>query len=553
MGTQSKPVGEGFSDETLLWGGGLFVAYGIWKKMCVFMNHVLSTFWGRMSLSLVIATSTVAILFLLKREWHRRDEIKKKEKAILGPGPGSIFVAVTEKGEEVHLKPKQRTMHTQVVGTTNAGKTESVIIPWVIQDMRKKRGILLIDGKADRSLLDKLWAYAVNEGREKDFMLFSLGNVEESQTFNPLVGGTAEEITERIFNAFEFENPFYRSIQFEVLSQVLRIFLGAGVAPTFIKLHQAISSPMILEELVEKQNDPLLRHWVTYFRNLSGSERDQRTAGLTSQIGHFAFGKSAVLFNAEKPAITIDDALRNNMIVYFQLPALLSPFLGKASGKLVLQSLQAAIANRHLSGERSHTFFSVMLDDFSEYLTPGFVTVLNKSRSANVGIVFAHQSMGDIDAMGPAVANAISTNSNVKIFMRGNDPDSAEHFAKVVGTRGEMKFTERRKIGFWKDEGTGDVSARDVEAFVRHPNKFKRALGVGQAVLMVPHDGGTTDALVRFQMFPDIEAATPLPRFNHERPVVLVVPKDPTTKERSREEPFLQAMQNQPTQKRGEA
>jgi hypothetical protein len=47
------------------------------------------------------------------------------------------------------LKPRQRSMHTQVIGTTNAGKTESVIIPWAIQDIHSGKGLLLIDGKAD--------------------------------------------------------------------------------------------------------------------------------------------------------------------------------------------------------------------------------------------------------------------------------------------------------------------------------------------------------------------------------------------------------------------
>jgi TonB-dependent SusC/RagA subfamily outer membrane receptor len=37
-------------------------------------------------------------------------------------------------------------MHTQVVGTTNAGKTESVILPWAIDDIKNGRGLILIDG-----------------------------------------------------------------------------------------------------------------------------------------------------------------------------------------------------------------------------------------------------------------------------------------------------------------------------------------------------------------------------------------------------------------------
>ena len=118
------------------------------------------------------------------------------------------------------------------------------------------------------------------------------------------------------------------------------------------------------------------------------------------------------------------------------------------------------------------------MDDFSEYLYPGFVSILNKSRSANIGIVFAHQALGDIKTLGEPIANAILTNSNLKIFMRGNDPDSAEYFSKVIGTETGQKQTLRTTRAFWSQQSTGEASVRDVEEFIVHPNYFKREMGV---------------------------------------------------------------------------
>ncbi|MCM2279253.1 MAG: TraM recognition domain-containing protein [Oligoflexia bacterium] len=431
-------------------------------------------------------------------------EKREREKAILAPAPGSVYCGKTKEGEEVHIKPRQRAMHTQVIGTTNAGKTESVILPWAIQDIEQGRGLILIDGKADRSLLDKLWTYTVKSGREKDFRLFSLSHIEESHQFNPLIGGTAEEISERVFNSFEFENPYYRSLQFEIFSQVMRVFEAAKFVPTFTRVHEVITKPNRLQAIARELEDSSLREWSEYFAALSISERAQRTSGLTAALSHFAFGKSACLFNTEKPGITLEDALNQNLIVYFQLPVLLSPFLGKASGRMILQCLQSAVANRHRSADKSPQFFSVFLDDFSEYLYPGFVSVLNKSRSANVGVVFAHQALGDIKTMGDAIANSILTNANIKVFMRGNDPESAEYFSKVIGTVKAIKYTERRKKVLWKEEATGDTSAREVDEFVIHPNHFKRELGVGEAVMIIPHEAGSRAIEIKFRRYGDL-------------------------------------------------
>lgn len=425
------------------------------------------------------------------------------ERSVLGKETDSVFCGNTIDGEKIFIKPRQRGMHAQVVGTTNAGKTESVILPWAIQDIQQGRGLILIDGKADRQLLDKLYAYVVKSKRKKDFRLFSISNVDQSSQFNPLIGGSMEQIAERVFNSFEFDNPYYRSVQFEIFGQVLRIFRAARIVPTFERLHQAISQPKRLRPMIDSKW-PTLLAWLTEFLNLDANERNKRTSGLRAALSHFAFGDPALLFNTETPSIDLKEALANNQILYFQLPVLQSPFLGKATGKLLLQTLQSAVAERHKT--KKGKFYSVFLDDFTEYLYPGFVSILNKTRSANIGVVFAHQALGDIQTLGDAISNSILTNSNLKIFMRGSDPESAEYFSRVIGTKESMKFTERTKRGIVGEDYTGDKSARAVEEFLFHPNKFKSSLGVGEAIMVVPHEKGSKTVHMKFMKFEDIPA-----------------------------------------------
>lgn len=480
----------------------------------LFLMKVSENLWMWMKVSprhlfMVIGPILLVLIPVGRYLWVKVKKTRDKnlfEKTITAKVDDSVYCGVTDKGEDIWIKPRQRAMHTQVIGTTNAGKTESVVLPWAIQDIHSGKGLLLIDGKADNSLIDKLWAYTKLAGREKDFKLFSLSRRDQSFQFNPLLGGTAEEITERVFNAFEFDNPYYRSLQYEVMAQMMRIFESSGIVPTFQRLHQAIARPHNLKETVDKLHDPILRNWFLTYTSMSAKDREERTSGLLTAIGHFAFGENAKLFNPQHNAITIDEALKNNQIIYFQLPVMLSPFLGRATGKLVLQSLQAAVANRHrFAGKEEKKFFSVFLDDFSEYLYEGFVTILNKSRSANVGIVFAHQALGDITALGDSVANSILTNANVKVFMRGNDPDSAEYFSKVIGTLATTKTTERQTKSLLGISKSGEMSARDVEEFAIHPNIFKKDLGVGEAIMIVPHERGAKTVRIKFNKTDDLE------------------------------------------------
>ncbi|HXH74079.1 MAG TPA: TraM recognition domain-containing protein [Bacteriovoracaceae bacterium] len=525
METEKNDIGG--SERIII--GGLAIAF-LWKLCENTWKWLLAHPRFLYAIISILVCGVLYGLVLLFRKIMKKRADYLFEKSILGKEEDSVFCGSTDENEDVWIKPRQRSMHTQVIGTTNAGKTESVILPWAIQDIHSGKGLLLIDGKGDNSLIDKLWAYTKLANREKDFKLFSLSRQNESFQFNPLLGGTAEEITERVFNAFEFENPYYRSLQYEVMSQVMRIFEASKTVPTFQRLHQAMARPKVMEKMINDVNDPTIRRWYVSYCEMAPKDREERTSGLLAAISHFAFGEHAKLFNPEKYAITIDEAMKNNQIVYFQLPVLLSPFLGKATGKLVLQSLQAAVANRHrLAHGEEKKFFSVFLDDFSEYLYEGFVTILNKSRSANVGIVFAHQALGDISVLGDPIANSILTNTNLKVFMRGNDPDSAEYFSKVIGTLTATKHTERQTKSFFGVNKSGEMSVRDVEEFDVHPNEFKKGLGVGEAMMIIPHERGAKTIKIKFSKLDDLEPeAMPKP---NKLVMPLIEEKEETKKE----------------------
>jgi len=492
--------GDGQFEKIVLGGLLLVILYKIFE---IFLRWIDNP--RHLAVLVLVLLSILILIFnVIKAKIEALSSKHQKEKQVLEFVKDSVYCGKTDKKEEVWVKPSQRIMHTQIVGTTNAGKTESVIIPWAVDDIRRKRGLIIVDGKADNSLLDKLWSYVVKENRQADFKLFSLGHRGWSEQWNPLVGGTAEEITERVFNSFDFENPYYRSLQYEVLNQIMRIFEISNTPVSFQRIQQVIVDPELLLDLKFEKNDDGLKQWLNWFVNLPSKDRETRTSGLLTAIGHFSLGANAQLFNPASDGINIDEALTKNQILYFQLPVLLSPFLGKATGKLVLQSLQAAVANRHRQVKASKELFSVYLDDFSEYLYPGFVSILNKSRSANVGVVFAHQALGDIQTLGDPVANSILTNSNLKVFMRGNSPDSAEYFSKVIGTVGATKFTERQKKGLFGVDKSGDVSAREVEEFLIHPNVFKRELGVGEAIMVIPHAKGSKSIRIKFDKLDDL-------------------------------------------------
>lgn len=482
---------------------------------------------NRYLIALVITIIILIIYQKIKSHFLRKMEPQILENEILGESSHepSVFAGFSDKGKRVYVKPSFRRMHTQVVGTTNAGKTESVILPWAIDDIKRKRGLIIIDGKSDRSMCYpplKLYSYAKLYGRDLEVKILSLCDVEMSHTFNPLAYGNALEVTERIFKAFNFENEYYKSLQYESLLHALLIFEKTKIVPTPAKVIEALRAPVNLLHLARCSNDPKLIGWASSFIKKSNDERDQQTSGLVSQLQALAVGETASIFNAETSDIDLEKALNEGSIIYCQLPVLKIPTLGKTVGKLILQCLQSAVASRHLGNSKSNEFFSIYLDDFTEYLTESFVSLLNKSRSANVGVVFAHQALGDLAALGDGVKNTILSNSNLKIFMRTNEPESAEYFSQTIGTIQGLKKTERETSGTFGASKTGEASVRDVEEFKYHPNLFKQELGVGEAIMVLPHTKGSLPVRIQFRKTPDLADHCKFPQILKQKPKLLL-------------------------------
>ena len=118
-----RPNNPQIGDETLIWGCALLFGLLILTKAYEFLNV-----WSRKPQNQLILLIVIIFLFTPVFYWAARkheENLKKreKEKAVIGKAEGSVFCGLTNEKEEVHIKTRQRAMHTQVIGTTNAGKT----------------------------------------------------------------------------------------------------------------------------------------------------------------------------------------------------------------------------------------------------------------------------------------------------------------------------------------------------------------------------------------------------------------------------------------------
>lgn len=440
---------------------------------------------------------------------------KTVERALLlaqaGPSDASIHVGRTTDGVSLFLSEKARCGHVQILGSTGRGNTESVIVPWMARDILAGRAALLIDGKGDPEILEKLLR-ATNQSNECENHVFDLGNPDMSCAINPLQHGSAQQITDRIFTAFSFDDSYYKSVQSDITGTAVQLIQSMNESVTFKRIYQLLTDDGELGQMASRSVSTEIKQKVTRHLSTPKASRDEKLSGLLSQIAPFAVGEVSELVNgaaSPRECWNVSDVMfkaDKRHVLAILIPTLKYQDIGHQLGKLLLQELGWAIGERASRKGKSAEFLPVFLDEFAAFVYPGFTNILNKARSSKVALHLSHQSLGDLSMVSREVAEVIITNTNVKCILGLNDPTSADFMARHIGTETQEKLTEQaEETGmFTKREKTGRMSIREVEAYKIHPNLLKNFMN-GRGAIHLPTPLGNISEEIQFEALSDRE------------------------------------------------
>ncbi len=426
-----------------------------------------------------------------------------------------ILVGKTHDRIKIALPNRLRSGHVQIIGSTGRGKTESVIIPWMIQDLIWSRTSVLIDGKGDQQIYKLLTEVSLDQGIRSEIAYFDIGNIEQSMTTNPLKFGSPQQIVDRLFASLEFENIYFKNVSFSGCLMIVKMIVAQNSEVTFKKVVAALTDDGALADLFAGVPEVLRKNFesdLAKFLNQRFYDRQEKLSGLIAQIEPFATGELSELLNgtvSSRESFSlleilypklINDGFLKRKVAVILIPTLLYQKSAAILGKMFLQEIAWAIAMKERSLDKE--FSSIFLDEFSSFVYLGFLGILNKARSTNTAFHIAHQSMGDLTEISPSFAQAIHTNTNVKCVFGLNDPETADFFAKHFGTKDILEATERASHNWMGEvERSGELNVRNSESYKINPNKLKN-FSRGEGVLSFIHNGQAILEEVQFLMSP---------------------------------------------------
>ena len=396
------------------------------------------------------------------------------------PGQYSVFI-----NQDIIIPEQSRYTHLQVIGGTGSGKTRYIFYPHILQDIMNGAGVLIFDIKSN--MRKRIEQFVIAAKREKDFFCFNLGD-PNSDSYNPEAGDDPGEIFNRTFTAqyYDMNNSeqFYIDVAKRFLPAAIAVLKKKYTTITFEDLYWITVSPKkYLQPICNEMPDDINAKYLIDF--MKKEDLDKLLMGLVNKLAQFVTPAWTSQINTTNPKIDIGKIVSEGKILLFQANSGVYQQEYKAISILLMMHVQSEIARRYAIPQDQLKPFFIYLDEFDKIVYPGFAELINKAREAKVGLIFGHQSIGDLKQYGEALQNQILTNARNKVVLKLKEPTTAEYFSKAFGTR----TVERRVTSYGSDGSVSGYSDKLEEEFNIHPNDIK-FLKLGQACVDIEDDEG---------------------------------------------------------------
>jgi len=416
-----------------------FVSFLLSSSLTIVLSVLVSTF-----LTGYLVYKFLLFLFSLDLKLFRKFELE----------PFSDLIKLT-RNPEIEVSAKAFSKHVHVLASTGAGKTKSVLAPLAKQFIEIGKGVMVIDPKGDNEVAKAFIELLKEQERyPEDFWYFDVMKPKFSQSYNPLWSGIRYGKPEHIAVMVIATMPkvggtatFYENIQKEFtrsITKLLSIIPKTGKMANFLDLYAIVAYlPKSIEYLLEKyeeelkdDRDELSKLWIRTIYEESKRNREFRSylRGLQQHLALYAFSFHPRLLNSYDPDVKIADGFKEGKVMYFNLRALDFPSGESLDiGKMLLMDIQSYAAFKQRENIVSEIPDMVFIDEAHNVLVPEFQRTFEMARSAGIGIVLIHQSRQQLDEIKRGMFENIFNNTNVKVILRTEDPETRKYLAEYFG------------------------------------------------------------------------------------------------------------------------
>ena len=328
-----------------------------------------------------------------------------------------------------------RSRHLYIIGQTGVGKSGMLEL-LTISDIHSPYGFAVVDPHGD---------YAINtlrripKERINDVIYFNPADTDFPIAFNPmevydpkLRTHTCSELIGVLKRMFESWGP-----RLEYILRYSILALLDYPEATMLDITRILTDKDFRQDVVDHITDPVVRNfWTVEFASWSRSFATEAVAPVLNKIGAFTANPLVRnIIGQPKGSFNIRQIMDENKILIVNLSrGLVGEDNASLLGALLVTKIQLAAMSRADTAAENRKPFYLYVDEFQNFATDSFATILSEARKYGLFLTVANQYIAQ---MIPQVRDAVFGNVGSIIAFRTSVDD-----ARALQRYFEPKFTE---------------------------------------------------------------------------------------------------------------
>ena len=302
----------------------------------------------------------------------------------------------------IRLALKDRQRHMYAVGQTGTGKS-TYLENLALQDMLNGDGFAFVDPHGDT--VEKLLSMVPKE-RTEDVIYFCPADMDYPMGLNLFEFDNPDQkdflIQETINMLYKLYDPQHQGI---IGPRYEDIFRNAALAimadpsgGTFIEIPQLFRDPDFLKQKLQHmdpgKDKPVLDYWQKqYPASQRSNEAGEVTAWFVSKFGAFLSNEMMRnIIGQTKSSFDLRDIMDNKKILLVNLSKGRTGDLNsKLLGMIFVMKFQAAAMSRSNVPEDQRQDFCLYVDEFQNFSTDSFATIMSEARKYHLNLIVANQ------------------------------------------------------------------------------------------------------------------------------------------------------------------
>ena len=320
----------------------------------------------------------------------------------------------------VYFTKKDRGRHHYIIGKSGTGKS-SLLSYMIRQDIQKGEGLAVIDPHGD--LIEDALNYIPKE-RVKDVIIFDPGDTDRPMGMNILEAKTpaeqdlASSQATEIFIKLFGDEIFGPRIQHYFRNACLTLMEDQDEGATLIDVPRIFVDEEFRNYKVSKVKNPVvLSFWKHEYAQTGDREKQEMIPYFSAKFGPFI--TNTIMRNTigqPKSAFNFRECMDQGKILLVKLSkGKIGDLNTQLLGLIMVARIQMAAMSRADIPEDQRKDFYLYVDEFQNFATDSFASILSEARKYRLALIMAHQYISQL-----VVTKSGSTNTQIRDAVFGN-------------------------------------------------------------------------------------------------------------------------------------